>query len=211
MPGRLIVLEGGDGSGKTTLAAALAAALAAEGHQILATREPGGTAEGLVLRSLLLAENGTVWEPEAELLLVMAARVQHVRRVIAPALAAGAIVLCDRFVGSTLAYQGSGGGIAPAIILGLHHDLVGDLWPDATLLLDLDPAVALARSRARLAATADNEGRFEARDLSYHQRVRQGFLALAHARPGWTVLDASLPQAALLAAARAALQPLLSV
>ncbi len=208
MPGRLIVLEGGDGSGKTTLTAALAALLGAEGHEVVATREPGGTPEGLVLRSLLLAESGTAWEAEAELLLITAARVQHVRRVISPALARGAVVLCDRFIGSTLAYQGGGSFIDPAIILGLHRDLVGDIWPDATLLLDLDPASALARSRARLAAAGHDEGRFEARDIDYHARVREAFLALARAYPGWTVLDAARPPEALLNAARAALAPL---
>ena len=205
MRGRFIVLEGGDGSGKTTLAQTLAAALAADGQSVVATREPGGTPAGQALRALLLAADGPAFEPETELLLMTAARVQHVRQVIAPALARGAIVVCDRFVGSTLAYQGSGAGLDTARILALHRDFADDLWPDVTLLLDLPPELALARSRARLAASAANEGRFEARGLSFHARVRAGFLALARALPGWTVLDATQPADALLATARASL------
>lgn len=205
MRGRFIVLEGGDGAGKTTLARALTAALAEAGRAVVATREPGGTRAGMALRTLLLAEDGPGFTPDAELLLMTAARVQHVREIIEPALARGAMVVCDRFIGSTLAYQGHGSGLDAARILALHRDFVGDLWPDATLLLDLPPDLALARGRARLAASAANEGRFEARDMAFHARVRDGFLALARTLPGWTVLDATLAPAALLAAARASL------
>ena len=103
-----IVLEGGEGAGKTTVLAGLAAALHEVGLNPLVTREPGGTPQGLALRALLLAEDGPEWDAGAELLLMMAARIQHVRRVIRPALEAGRVVLCDRFLGSTLAYQGAG-------------------------------------------------------------------------------------------------------
>lgn len=199
--GRFIVLEGGDGAGKTTVLAALAEALTQAGHSVLMTREPGGTAEGLALRSLLLARTHTEWDPRAELLLMTAARVQHVQRVIAPALAAGRTVLCDRFVGSSLAYQGSGRGLDPALILRLHRELVGDLWPDQTLLLDLDPALGLARSRGRLARDASmDEGRFEALDAAFHQRVRAAYLELAQAR-GWSVIDAGQALADVVSAA----------
>ena len=190
--GVFIVLEGGDGAGKGGAIVSLAAALRDDGHDVLATREPGGTQEGLQLRALLLAAEGAVWDPGAELLLMTAARVQHVTRVIAPALAVGTIVLCDRFVGSSLAYQGGGRGIPPDRILDLHRRFVSDLWPDLTVLLDVDPTVGLARSRRRLGVEAVDEGRFEALDRSFHERVRLSFLDQAKRRPLQTaVIDAS--------------------
>ena len=183
MRGRFIVVEGGDGSGKGGVVASLATALREDGHAVLTTREPGGTPEGLRLRALLLAESGAVWEQEAELLLMVAARVQHVRRVIQPALAAGTHVISDRFAGSTLAYQGGGRGLPDRMIRDLHRQMVDDLWPDLTVLLDVDPQIGLERSRRRLAADAADEGRFEALALSFHDRVRQSFLAQAAAEP----------------------------
>ena len=192
MPGRFIVIEGGDGAGKGGVVARLASALGDDGCDVLTTREPGGTPEGLQLRGLLLAEAGAVWEQEAELLLMVAARVQHVRRVILPALAAGRHVICDRFVGSTLAYQGGGRGLPEGLIRDLHRQVVDDLWPDLTVLLDVDPLVGLARSRRRLADDAADEGRFEALAVSFHDRVRQSFLAQAVAAPERTaIIDAS--------------------
>jgi dTMP kinase len=191
MRGRFIVVEGGDGSGKGGVVASLAAALTADGWRVLTTREPGGTPEGLQLRALLLAEAGAVGEQESELLLMTAARVQHVRRVIEPALAAGAVVVCDRYVGSTLAYQGGGRGLPAALILDLHRRVVGDLWPDLTVLLDVDPAVGLQRSRRRLAVEGQDEGRFEGLDLGFHARVRGAFLEqAAGAAERTVVLDA---------------------
>ena len=186
---RFVVLEGGEGSGKTSAMGMLAAALQSRGHDVLQTREPGGTPEGLALRSLLLAGKGPDWDPYAELLLMVAARVQHVRRVIAPALAAGRTVLCDRFVGSTLAYQGAGRGLDVALILDLHARVVGDLWPDLTVLLDVDPVVGLSRSKQRLAHAGADEDRFEMLDLAFHERVRAAFLAQAADRPS-VVIDA---------------------
>lgn len=188
MPGRFIVVEGGDGAGKGGVAASLAAALTIAGHPVLTTREPGGTPEGLQLRALLLSAAGAVWEQEAELLLMTAARVQHVRRVIAPAVAAGTTVICDRFVGSTLAYQGGGRGLPVDLILDLHRRLVDDVWPDLTIILDVDPRTGLQRSRTRLAAQAQDEGRFEDLDLAFHDRVRQSFLAQAAENPQRTVV-----------------------
>ena len=187
--GWFVVLEGGEGSGKTSAMGVLAASLQASGHDVLQTREPGGTPEGLALRALLLAEDGPDWDPGAELLLMVAARVQHVRRVIAPALASGRTVLCDRFVGSTLAYQGAGRGLDPATILDLHRRFVGDLWPDLTVVLDVDAETGLARSNRRLSLTGADEGRFEMLDLAFHRRVRAAFLALAAERPS-VVIDA---------------------
>lgn len=207
-PGQFIVFEGGDGAGKGSVLAAAAAALRAGGRDVLTTREPGGTEEGMALRGLLLSEAGRVWDQGAELLLMTAARVQHVKRVIRPAVAAGTIVLCDRYLGSTLAYQGGGRGLPLSLIRALHRDFVEDYQPDLTVLLDVDPAVALGRSRARLAAASADEGRFESLDLDFHQRVRAAFLDQAEAVPERTLLiDAAPPldavQAAVLAGLRA--------
>jgi dTMP kinase len=192
--GRFIVFEGGDGAGKGSALAAVADAFAADGRDVLTTREPGGTPEGLALRGLLLSAAGSVWDQGAELLLMTAARVQHVKRVIRPALAAGRIVLCDRFVGSTLAYQGGGRGLPEALIRDLHRIFVDDIWPDLTVLMDVDAATGLGRSRRRLAGSAADEGRFEALDLGFHERVRTMFLEQAEAaRDAAIVIDASRP------------------
>ena len=192
--GTFIVFEGGDGAGKGGALAALAQALTADGHEVLTTREPGGTPEGLQLRALLLAASGAVWDEGSELLLMTAARVQHVKRVIRPALAAGRVVLCDRYLGSTLAYQGGGRGIEADLILDLHRRFVEDFRPHLTVLLDVDPATGLTRSRRRLAEAATDEGRFEGLDLGFHARVRASFLAQAARDPDRTILiDAERP------------------
>ncbi len=189
-----LVLEGGEGSGKSSVLALLADALRAAGDNPLMTREPGGTPEGLAIRALLLAQDGPAWTPEAELLLITAARIQHVRRVIAPALAAGRIVLCDRFIGSTLAYQGAGRGIPAALISDLHTRLVSGPAPDLTLILDIDPREGLARSTRRLRDGAIDEGKFEALAMDFHDRVRAAFRAQA-AAPGAALIDAARPLA----------------
>jgi dTMP kinase len=192
--GRFIVLEGGDGAGKGGAIAILAACLRDEGYPVLTTREPGGTPEGLQLRALLLAAEGAVWDRGSELLLMTAARVQHVRRVIEPALQAGTIVLCDRFLGSSLAYQGGGRGIPADLILDLHRRFVGDFWPDLTILLDVDPETGLSRSRRRLGDESVDEGRFEALDHAFHDRVRRSFLDQAARHAARTILiDAGRP------------------
>ncbi len=186
--GTFVVLEGGEGSGKTSIEAALYATLQSSGFDVLATREPGGTPEGAALRALLLAADGYDWDAGAELLLVVAARIQHVKRVIEPALQAGRCVLCDRFVGSTLAYQGAGRGLPVVVIEDLHERLVGGLRPDLTVYLDIDPRIGLARSVRRLGQMAADEGRFEALDLAFHERVRAAFLAQAADDPGRSVV-----------------------
>jgi dTMP kinase len=192
--GAFIVFEGGDGAGKGSAVAATAEALAAEGRAVLTTREPGGTPEGMELRALLLSAAGARWDQGSELLLMTAARVQHVKRVIRPAVAAGKIVLCDRFVGSTLAYQGGGRGLPMSLIRDLHRDFVEDVWPDLTVLLDVEAATGIRRSRRRLAETAADEGRFEAMELGFHERVRAAVLAQAEAKPEATVIiDAARP------------------
>ncbi len=205
-PGRFVVLEGGEGAGKSGVAAFLADALAPLGYDVLLTREPGGTPEGLALRALLVSDAAPDWDPAAELLLMAAARVQHVRQIIRPALATGKIVICDRYVGSTLAYQGAGRGVLPDFIRAVHEATTDSLWPDLTLLLDIDPTIGLARSRRRLADNASDETRFEGLDLAFHRRVRASFLADLKRDPARSVLiDASQPQADVQAAALSAL------
>ncbi len=180
-----IVFEGGEGAGKTTALQAVAAAY----PHALVTREPGGTPEGLALRALLLADDAPVWDPGAELLLMVAARVQHVQRVIRPALAAGRLVLCDRYLGSSIAYQGAGRGIDEDFITELHRHAVG-LLPDLTILLDIPPQAGLRRSARRLADDRLDEGRFEQLDTAFHERVRASFLAQARTVPS-VVIDAA--------------------
>lgn len=205
-PGRFIVLEGGEGAGKSGVAAFLADALVQLDHEIVLTREPGGTPEGLALRALLVSDGAPRWDASAELLLMAASRVQHVVQIIRPAMAAGKIVICDRYVGSTLAYQGGGRGLSRDFIRDVHDATTGGLWPDLTLLLDIDPTIGLARSRKRLAEIDSIETRFEGLDLDFHRRVRASFLADAERDPGRTILiDASQPQADVQAAALSAL------
>jgi len=203
-PGRLIAFEGGEGTGKSTQIRRLADHLAAAGIDVLATREPGGTPEGQGLRRLLLGRADADWLPLAETLLMVADRVQHIERVIAPALAAGRFILTDRFVGSTLAYQGAGRGVPESFIRGLHREACDDLWPDLTIVLDLDPRIGLARSRRRLAAEDSDEARFEALDLAFHERVREGFRALAAGTRRGVVIDSSGPVECVEAAVREA-------
>ncbi len=209
--GVMVCLEGVDGGGKSGTAAHLAAALVAAGIEVVTTREPGGTEAGAALRKLLLAENAFDWSPTAELLLMNASRRQHLDRLILPSLEAGRIVICDRFVGSTLAYQGAGRGLSNDLILDLHRLTVDDFWPDLTIVLDLDPATGLARSRSRLQESKTDEGRFEALDLEFHQRVRQSFLDQAAEWPSrYRVIDASQPVEAVQAEALAHLRPVLA-
>lgn len=171
--GVFITLEGGEGVGKTTQQALLVERLRQEGYACLCTREPGGTALGKTLRELLL--HGDPLSPLAELLLYAADRAEHVSKVIAPALAAGQVVVCDRFTDSTLAYQGYGRGLDLEKIRQLNHLATGGLQPHLTLWLDLPPEVGLARAKAR--------DRLEQERLEFHRRVYQGFQALAAAEP----------------------------
>ena len=171
--GVFITLEGGEGVGKTTQQALLVERLRQEGYACLCTREPGGTALGKTLRELLL--HGDPFSPLAELLLYAADRAEHVSKVIAPALAAGQVVVCDRFTDSTLAYQGYGRGIDLDLIRQLNRWVTDGLQPDLTLWLDLPPEVGLARS-----GSCD---KLEQEHLEFHRRVYQGFQALAAAEP----------------------------
>jgi dTMP kinase len=188
-----ITLEGGEGAGKTTQVVHLAGFLARQGVKSILTREPGGTVLGKQIRSLLLNPDHAGMAAETELLLYMADRAEHVHTIIRPALAAGTTVLCDRFFDATLVYQGVARGLA-AEWIGRLHDLVFDgLRPDLTLLLDLPPEVGLARAWRQLekGMRSRRESRFEDETLVFHQRVREGYLALAHQEPGrFRVIDA---------------------
>jgi len=204
--GRFIAFEGGEGAGKSTQIRDLAAYLTAAGHDVLVTREPGGTEIGQELRRLLLTEAGRDWIPAAETLLMLADRAQHVAKVIRPALARGQIVISDRYAYSTLAYQGAGRGMGLESIYGVHVWSCGELWPDLTIVIDVPPKIGLARSTKRLQGEASAEGRFEGLDLAFHGRVRDGFRALvANAFPGNPVeIDGTLDAAQVQIAVRQA-------
>ena len=183
-----VSFEGVEGAGKTTQIARLAARLRESGRQdILTTREPGDGLLGTELRQLALhPPMGIFVEPRAELLIMMADRAQHVGQVLRPHLESGGIVICDRYADSSLAYQGYGRGLDLAEIAQLNAYAANGLVPDLTFLLDLDPAVGLARQKERSV--------MEEEALPFHQRIRAGFLALAEAEPDrWRVLDSSRP------------------
>jgi dTMP kinase len=187
MPGLLLALEGGEGAGKSTQARLLAIWLRDQGYDVVATHEPGATKVGMRLRALLLDTAHTGLSARAETLMYAADRAEHVSTVIRPALERGAIVVTDRYVDSTLAYQGAGRQLSVGEVASLNEWATGGLKPDLTILLDLSPASGLGR-RER---SAD---RLEAEPAEFHQRVRAGFLALAQAEPErYLVLDATLP------------------
>jgi len=186
-PGLLIAFEGGEGSGKTTQARRVSIWLRELGYDVETTYEPGATKIGMRLRALLLDTSSTGLSPHAEALMYAADRAEHVASVIAPALDRGAIVITDRYVDSSLAYQGAGRNLAVEEITRFNWWATGGRTPDLTILLDMDPLAGLNR-RTR---SAD---RLEAEPAEFHLRVRAGFLALADADPGrYLVLDAARP------------------
>lgn len=187
-----ITLEGGEGGGKSTQADLLARALEAQGRAVVTTREPGGTPLGKKIREILLSGRNHGLAPASELLLYAADRAQHVREVIRPALDQGKIVLSDRFQDSTTVYQGIGRGLNPTWLDLLSEMATEGLKPDLTIILDLDPAIGLKRSHARLQSENSSEDRFEKEALEFHQKVRRGFLDLAGKEPGrFVVVDAT--------------------
>lgn len=199
-PGAFITFEGVDGAGKTTQRGRLAAAFAAAGRPVVETREPGGSEGAEAIRRLLVEGAPGRWSPETELLLFTAARRDHMERTVGPALAGGAVVLCDRFVDSTRAYQAAGRGLDRARVDALHAAFIGR-EPDLTLIFDLDPAEALARQAAR----GGGEARFEGFGLAFQQRLRAAFRAIAEAEPArCAVIDASGDADAVAARVRAA-------
>lgn len=198
MSGRFITLEGGEGGGKSTQLRALAAELGARGIEVVATREPGGSAGAEAIRSLLMEGADDRWDARAEALLFAAARADHVARTIRPAIARGAWVVCDRFVDSSRAYQGGGGGLTDADILALHGVGSEGLLPDRTFLLGVSPGEAARRLAVRDAAGADRMG---SKPADYQARLAARFAEMAAAEPArWRVIDADGPAEAVTAA-----------
>lgn len=192
--GLFITLEGGEGTGKTTQIARLADALRADGREVITTREPGGTPEAEKIRHLLVHREGGDWTPMAECLLLFAGRQMHVETLIKPAMARGAIVISDRFADSTRAYQGYGHNMDLGVIEQINTLSLGDFRPDLTFVFDIDVKEGLGRSGRRLSAENSAEDRFEQLDIAFHERMRQGYLAIARNEPKrCVVIDAAVP------------------
>ena len=195
-----ITFEGIEGCGKSTQAQRLADRL---GSRAVVTREPGGTAIGRAIREVLLDPANRGLTPTTELLLYFSDRAQHMVEVVRPALAQGRIVVCDRHVETSLAYQGYGRGLGLDLIRRLNDEATGGLIPDLTLLLDVPPEVGLSREGAQLDVTGRES-------LEFHERVREGFLALARGEPErFVVIDATLPEGEVSERALAAVEKLL--
>ncbi len=177
--GRFISFEGGEGAGKSTQVQRLAARLRAGGRDVVTTREPGGSPGAESIRDIVLRGEADRWSPTTETLLMYAARRDHIERVIRPALARGAWVICDRFADSTRAYQGAAGGVDPRFITALETFILEDTRPDLTLVFDLPADVGLERAHARAGA----EMRFESKGMAFHERLRDGFRAIAASEP----------------------------
>lgn len=191
MAGLFISLEGIEGAGKTTLIQKMIAWFEAKGKEVLLTREPGGSELGKKLRSIILNAEEKIC-PASELFLFLADRAEHVESCIKPALVQGKIVLCDRFIDSTVAYQGYGRGMDISGLKMLNDRAAGGLKPDLTIILDLAPEIGLARANARNKAEnlTIKEGRFEAEALDFHQKIRAGFLALSKEEERFFVVNA---------------------
>ena len=205
--GLFITLEGGEGAGKSTQARRLAARIGDFGREVVVTREPGGSAGGEAIRALLVEGAAERWSATTETLLMYAARRDHIERVIGPALERGAVVVCDRFADSTRAYQGAAGGAADSLIGALEREVLGEVRPDVTLILDLPVEIGLDRARAR----DPHASRFEKRDLAFHERLRESFLHLSRTEPArCEVIDASAPLDDVTSQVWAAVAPRLS-
>jgi dTMP kinase len=193
-----ITFEGVDGSGKTTQIRLLAQALRGRGYEVLLTREPGGTPIGDRIREVLHDLKHTEMHPHTEVLLYQASRAQLVAQVLRPALAAGQIILCDRFYDSTLAYQGYGHGLDLAGLRALIHFATGGLKPDLTVYLELSAAAGLARRQQAAATGGEEFNRMDAFALEFYERVRAGYESLIEAEPGrWLRVKAEQPIEAL--------------
>ena len=189
--GRFITLEGGEGTGKSTLQRALVLRLADMGHKTCATREPGGTPLAEAIRTLALQPPEQArFSPLAEALLMNTARCDHLEKLIRPAMAEGKVVICDRFADSTRVYQSVDDGAPPSFLEFMERQVLGETIPDLTLILDAPPGDLLARRQGRGALSDDV---FETRSLAFHEQVREGFLAIAREDPGrCIVIDARL-------------------
>jgi dTMP kinase len=207
-----ITLEGPEGSGKTTQQSRLADWLRQQGFDVLTTREPGGTAIGDRIRSILLDPVAAEMEPTTEALLFSAARAQIVAQVIRPHLEKGGVVICDRYADSTMAYQGYGRQLDREMVRVVTAFATGGLAPNLTVYLDVDVATGLGRKLEEAQGDASQWNRMERQDLAYHERVRQGYLAMAAQEPGrWLVVDARQPADAVQAALRRRVASLLGL
>jgi dTMP kinase len=193
--GKFITFEGLDGTGKSTQMRKLAAVLRASGHKVVETREPGGTLTGEKIRKVLLDSSTAGLSPLAEMALMFASRAQHIAEVIEPALAAGSIVLCDRFTDSTEAYQGHGRRLGSEAVQELHRVLCGNLQPDLTILLDSDAGASVSRARRRNKRASKgagrghgDENRFEQETRAFFARVHEGYLAIVAREKGRVVM-----------------------
>lgn len=183
MSGRFVTFEGPDGAGKTTQMKLAGERLTAAGWQVVYTREPGGTPISEKIREILLDPANHEMVDKAEALLYAAARAQHVEQLIRPAIRAGKVVLCDRFTDSTLAYQGAGRGIDRDLLRSVNDIAVGDVIPDLTVILDLNPDAGLDRITRTRQGQGKGKDRIEMENIEFHRRVREGFLALAGENP----------------------------
>ncbi|TVR07904.1 MAG: dTMP kinase [Salinarimonadaceae bacterium] len=191
MTGLFITLEGGEGAGKSTQIARLGERLRGLGRSVVTTREPGGSPRAEAIRESILAGHGKPFGPFAEALMFSAARLDHLKAVIRPALARGDIVLCDRFADSTRAYQGALGAVHDDVLVALEREVVGSTRPDLTLILDLPAEKGLARAAARRGGSASAPDRFEAENLFFHNKLRRAFKLIAKSEPDrCVVIDA---------------------
>jgi dTMP kinase len=191
MSGLFVTLEGGEGAGKSTQIKRLYEYFSAIGRAVIMTREPGGTAPAEEIRNLLVNGDPGKWTSTSEALLNSAARHSHLQNLVRPALAAGNVVLCDRFMDSTRAYQAVAGDCPVALVDALEQAVVGSTRPHLTLIFDLDPINGLARAKQR---SAGQEDRFERKGMSYHQTLRQAFLDIAANDPArCAVINAEAP------------------
>lgn len=187
--GLFITLEGGEGSGKSTQIKRLAAALEKAGHDVVLTREPGGSDAGEAMRDLFIEQGGAHWPVAAQALLMFAARAHHTETLIKPALAQGKIVISDRYTDSTRVYQGVAGGMDKDKIESIKQAAIGDFEPDLTFLLDINPHIGLARGHGR---DNDTDTTFETKTIEFHQMLRQGYLDIAKAnKQRCVIIDAS--------------------
>lgn len=190
-----ITLEGIEGAGKTSQVENIVAFFKSRGYVCVTTREPGGTLIGGKIRGILLDPDSRDLCPEAELMLYVADRVQHIKTMIKPNLAEGCVVVCDRFYDATLVYQGYARGLPTALISELHRLVCADMQPDLTLLFDLAPEIGLKRALRELrnGSRSEDESRFEAEKIEFHHKVRDGYLELARLNPErFRIIDASV-------------------
>ncbi len=183
MTGRFITFEGGEGSGKSTQIKKLYNHLTEQGHKVILTREPGGSSGAEAIRTLLVQAHDFDWPAMTELLLMQAARIDHVEKTIKPALERGDIVLCDRYFDSTVAYQGYGRGLDLTFLNDLYMKTLGNFKPDQTFIFDIPVQEGLKRSQRRLSNDQSSESHFESIGIDFHERVRKGFSEIAQNNP----------------------------